>query len=343
MKGRMMKLSKLYLYLGLTLIGLLSFIPLGCCSGGPISGGLADFSDPKAPKVIDSDNIRKFSLRFKYRGGIAKPSGENAQPPFPVGDYLLEAELKGDKAHFLLSCDRQGTATPLLFQKDLPVEALLDLQGIIRKYNLPAINGSSLRNSALGTSLSFEVLYDTDERLSVYAEGGVSTLPHGWCGTDVFLEFFLKKLDTEGLLFPPLYSCIYSCSNRQNGFLYSLELETDRNLPGKQAIFKKTLPQQTADNPLGEQVVKQVAVPKEKLEAIETIIAKYRMRHWKDLPYRENLDGNTDFVSIVFNCSDGNNICLDNDQELPPEYKEAFEAVHQALTEAEKDALAQLK
>ena len=40
-----MKLSKLYLYLGLTLLGLLSFIPSGCCSSGPISGGLADFSD----------------------------------------------------------------------------------------------------------------------------------------------------------------------------------------------------------------------------------------------------------------------------------------------------------
>ncbi|SEH42081.1 hypothetical protein SAMN05216583_15016 [Selenomonas sp. KH1T6] len=338
-----MKLSKLYLYLGLTLIGLLSFIPSGCCSGGPISGGLADFSDPKAPKVIDSDNIRKFSLRFKYIGGIAKPAVENDCPPFPAGNYLLEAVRKGDTAHFMLSCDRQDTTTPLVFQKDLPVEALLDLQGIIRKYNLPAINGSSLRNSALGTSLSFEVLYDTDERLYVRAEGGVSTLPHGWCGTDVFLELFLKKLDAEGLLVPPLYSCIYSCSSRQDGFLYSLELEADRHLPGKQAIFKKTLPQQTADNPFGERVVKQVTVPKEKLEATETIIAKYRMRDWKDLPYRENLDGNTDFISIVFNCSDGNNICLDSDQELPPEYKEAFEAVHQALIEAEKDALAQLK
>ncbi len=338
-----MKLSKLYLYLGLTLIGLLSFIPSGCCSGGPISGGLADFSDPKAPKVIDSDNIRKFSLRFKYSGGIAKSAVENDFPPFPAGNYLLEAVRKGDTAHFMLSCDRQDTTTPLVFQKDLPVEALLDLQGIIRKYNLPAINGSSLRNSALGTSLSFEVLYDTDERLYVRAEGGVSPLPHGWCGTDVFLELPLKKLDAEGLLVPPLYSCIYSCSSRQDGFLYSLELEADRHLPGKQAIFKKTLPQQTADNPFGERVVKQVTVPKEKFEAIETIIAKYRMRDWKDLPYRENLDGNTDFISIVFNCSDGNNICLDSDQELPPEYKEAFEAVHQALIEAEKDALAQLK
>ena len=343
MKGRMMKLSKLYLYLGVALLGLFSFAPSGFCSDGPVDGGLDDFSNPKAPKVIHSDNIKEFRLHFTHEGGIAAASDEDALPSFPAGNYLLEAEQKGDKANFLLSCDRQGTTTPLVFQKDLPVEALLDLQGIIRKYNLPAINGSSLRNSALGTSLSFEVLYDTDERLSVYAEGGVSTLPHGWCGTDVFLEFFLKKLDTEGLLFPPLYSCIYSCSNRQNGFLYSLELETDRNLPGKQAIFKKTLPQQTADNPLGEQVVKQVAVPKEKLEAIETIIAKYRMRHWKDLPYRENLDGNTDFVSIVFNCSDGNNICLDSDQDLPPEYKEAFEAVHQALIEAEKDALTQLK
>ena len=36
--------------------------------------------------------------------------------------------------------------------------------------------------------LSFTVLYDTDDRLSVsvYAEGGASTLPHGWCGTNVY-------------------------------------------------------------------------------------------------------------------------------------------------------------
>ena len=129
-----------------------------------------------------------------------KSSDGNALPPLPAGVYLLEAERKGDKAHFLLSCDRQGTTNPLVFQKDLPAEAMLDLQKIIRKYNLPAINGSNLRNSALGTSLRFLVLYDTDEKITVYAEGGASTLPHGWCGTSVFLEFFLDKIDTEGLL-----------------------------------------------------------------------------------------------------------------------------------------------
>ena len=59
---------------------------------------------------------------------------------------------------------------------------------------------SSLRNSALGTLLIFHVHYDSGERLSVYAEGGAATLPDGWCGTEVFLEFFMEKLQAEEIL-----------------------------------------------------------------------------------------------------------------------------------------------
>ena len=212
-----MKRFRICLYLGLTLLGFFSLVPSGYPSGNPTGGGLSDCSDPKAPKVIHSDNIREFRLLFTHNGRTGTASSENALPPFPVGKYLLEAVRKGDTAHFMLSCDRRDSNAPLVFQKGLPAEALLDLQSIIRKYNLPAINGSSLRNSALGTSLRFQVLYDTDEKLSVYAEGGVSTLPHGWCGTDVFLKFFLEKLDAKDLLAPPHCSCIPSRSNIQNG------------------------------------------------------------------------------------------------------------------------------
>ena len=339
-----MKLSKPYLCLGLTLCGLLSFAPVGYCSEVPIDGGLDDLSNPKAAKVIGSDNIKEFSLRFTDEAGRGAASNDEISlPPFPAGDYLLEAVRKGEQAHFLLTCDRQNTITPLVFQKDLPAEALQDLQAIIKKYNLAAINGSDRRNSALGTSLSLKVLYDTNEKISVYAEGGASTLPQGWCGTDVFLDFFIKKLDAESLLSPSLYSCIYSRSNSENGLLYSLELETDKSLPRKQAIFKKILPRQTADNPFGEYATKCVTVSKDKLESIENIIAKYHMRNWKGLPNREKMDDNADFISIVFNYSGGDNICLDSDQELPPEYQEAFEAVHQAMTDAEKAALPQPK
>ena len=88
----------------------------------------------------------------------------------------------------------------MIFKQDLPVEALDELQAIIKKKNLAAINGSSLRNSALGTLLIFHVHYDSGERLSVYAEGGAATLPDGWCGTEVFLEFFMEKLQAEEIL-----------------------------------------------------------------------------------------------------------------------------------------------
>ena len=146
----------------------------------------------------------------------------------------------------------------------------------------------------------------------------------------------MKKLEAEDLLIPPLCSCIYSSSNSLKGFLYSLELETDRTLPRKQAIFKKRLPQPTADNPFGERVAKHITVPKEKLEVIENIIAEYRMRKWKDLPNRESIEGNTDFISIVFNYSDGNNACLNSDHDLPPEYQDAFGTMHLALAETDK-------
>ena len=331
-----MKMTHACLFLGMFLFSLPGFGACGSYSEVPMDGGLEDRSNPQAPKVIHSNTITKFSLHFAEDGNIGVPASEpkDSQPPFPAGRYTLSAERHGAQAHFLLVCDRYGTVTPLRFAKDLPASALDELQAIIQKHKLAAINGSSLRNSALGTALSFHVDYDTDETLSVYAEGGASTLPPGWCGTTVFLEFFTAKLDAGNRLIPPLRSCSYALSNSK-GLVYCLELNSEPYQDSKRAIFKETRPTQNAGQPDSEQTTKTIYVPREKLEALEEIAAKYQLWQWKDLPNREDVEDNRDFISIVFNYSGGGNICLNSDQHLPPEYEEAFAELRRTLTVTE--------
>lgn len=327
----MVRLSKRIFYLSMVLLGLFSFGSLGCCSDVPIDGGLVDLSNHRAPKVIQSNTITEFSLQFKEERSIGRESifdGKSTIASYPAGNYLLEAKRKGDTAHFYLMCDRNGAVNPLIFKKEVPMEALDELQAIIKKYNLAAINGSSLWNSALGTMLKLVVCYDSDEQLSVYAEGGVSTLPNGWCGTEVFLDFFVDKLQAGNFLVSPLYSCIYAYSNED--LVYTLELKSESTPDSKQAVLLKVL----SNSATGERVTKEISVPREKLEEIEHIVAGYQMHEWKNLPSRE--DGEiAEVISIVLNYSDGNNICLDSVQKLPPEYKEAFEAVRKALVDEE--------
>ena len=193
----MKRLFKRIFCFALAFSGLFSFCSFSDAAEIPIDGGLDDFSNPQAPKVIQSNTITEFSLQFKEDMDIDRAGTVTS---FPAGEYLLKAERKGDKARFYLIYDSQDTSKPLIFKQDLPVEALDELQAIIKKKNLAAINGSSLRNSALGTLLIFHVHYDSGERLSVYAEGGAATLPDGWCGTEVFLEFFMEKLQAEKIL-----------------------------------------------------------------------------------------------------------------------------------------------
>ncbi len=334
-----MKITHACLCLGMMLFSLPGFGACGSYSEMPIDGGLEDCSNPQAPKVIHSNTITKFSLHFAEEGLVGLPASEEktTRPPFPAGTYTLSAERQGNQSHFELICDRYGTVTPLRFAKDLPASALDELQAIIQKHNLAAINGSSLRNSALGTALSFHVDYDTDETLSVYAEGGASTLPPGWCGTTVFLEFFRAKLDAGNRLIPPLRSCSYALSN-SHGLVYCLELDSEPYQDSKRAIFKETRLAPNAGQFDSGQPTKTIYVPREKLEALEEIAAKYQLWKWKDLPHRDDDEDDRDFISIVFNYSGGGNICLDSDQELPPEYEEAFAELRRALTVTEEDA-----
>ena len=298
-------------------------------------GGLADSSDRTAPKSIKSNILNSFSLDFNEEGLHVR--SEKVAEYFPVGRYSLQAQRQGEIAHFRLSCDRRETTAPLVFEKDLDISTLDELHALLMEQNVPAVNGSSLRNSALGTFIDFNALYDSGETLSLYAEGGASTVPPGWCGTDVFVSFFLDKLDAKGKLGAPLYSIAYAISNEETGYLHEMELKSDGRLSSGQALFCSRLCQGNGQ----EEKRQEFPVPRAKLEEAERLTDAYGMRGWKKLPFSEETALDADFVSIAMNYTQGEEaVCVDNEMELPEGGWEGLKALQKFMDELESTAQA---
>ncbi|MBR2216430.1 MAG: hypothetical protein IJ849_11855 [Selenomonadaceae bacterium] len=342
-----MEIAKFALTLGLVAIGTLCVGGTAGCSsqyvekdGEVTCGGIADSSDSQAPKVIRSDNITKFSLRFLDDGATIRKEAD--QDPFPVGWYLLTAEPSAEGAVFTLTCDRKGSLTPLKFTQALPADSLKELAALIREKDLAAVNGSSKRNTALGTLIDLQVSYDSGEKITVYAEGGVSTVPYGWCGGHVFTEFFAEKLQARNRLHAPLFNCSYSRSNDKVGTVFSLKLESEPVSGTKRAILQKRIPDpdwEAALNGKGE--TKEVFVPKEKLEELEALVDEYPLKDWQDLPDKEEeRSEGEDLRSIVFNYGGvKGSLSLDSDQDLPPEGQEALNRLVTYLENLAAEAL----
>lgn len=339
-----MKLCKMGLTAGLVTLGLAcaGLCTAGCSavedgglfSSSPITcGGLTDNSDPRAPKTIQSKVLNSFSLTFLDEGLHTPPPGQ--EDHFPVGRYTLTAQRQGDRAHFSLACDRKETIAPVVFEKDLDASALDELHELLLENKVPAVNGSSLRNTALGTYINLRALYDSGETLSVYAEGGASTVPRDWCGTDVFVKFFLEKLGAKGRLAAPLYSVAYAVSNGETGYYQELELRSDGRLSSSQALFCRRFRSGS-----GQQEEKQeFPVAREKLEEAERLTDAYGMRGWKNLPFSAETSPNADFHSIALNYTYGEKaVCVDSEMALPPEGREAFTALQEFLEELAKTA-----
>ena len=68
-------------------------------------------SNPKAPKVIHSNNIKEFRLRFTYEGGITAASDEDALPSFPSCSIAVMATIY---AWTVIRICRQNARRPLM-------------------------------------------------------------------------------------------------------------------------------------------------------------------------------------------------------------------------------------
>ena len=103
----MKRLFKRIFCFALAFSGLFSFCTFSDAAEIPIDGGLDDFSNPQAPKVIQSNTITEFSLQSKEDMDIDRAGTATS---FPAGEYILKAERKGGKARFYLIYDSQDTS-----------------------------------------------------------------------------------------------------------------------------------------------------------------------------------------------------------------------------------------
>lgn len=317
------------------IVGLLSIGALASCNplepgqilgGGnaPADGGLVDCSQKDAPKTIGSETLMAFSLDFRqnYSGRVSE-----SRNPFPAGFYRLKAERRGEAAYFSLRCEREGTVLPVIIEKELPLTALDDLRLFLKEKGVESINGSCRRNSALGIFLNLKALYDSGETVTVYAEGGVSTIPYGWCGTDGFVDFFLRQMESEIMLTAPLYACDYTRKDTATGDFCQLGLcvETDKGSGG--AVFHK----RWREGKDAETREKEIFLPQENLESLERLIASLGLMDWKDLPPCEAGAAGRErrFVSIRY--LDGREANLSIAQALSPEAEAALESLWQFM------------
>ena len=185
--------------ISLALIFLVILTMTGCIKGGsgmfnlfgnkpgqvPEAGGVEDYSNPSAVKEIESDKLQEFRLRCENSMGVSVPSKDGSSAPmtYPAGYYTFEMFKKDDGAS--VTADFAGE----VFKFDVDEEELSNLAKFLKDYDVASMNGHSQRNSALGTYIDLNVLYESGEKISVYAEGGASVVPYNWDET-IYVEFF---------------------------------------------------------------------------------------------------------------------------------------------------------
>lgn len=185
--------------ISLALIFLVILTMTGCIKGGsgmfnlfgnkpgqvPEAGGVEDYSNPSAVKEIESDKLQEFRLRCENSMGVSVPSKDGSSAPmtYPAGYYTFEMFKKDDGAS--VTADFAGE----VFKFDVDEEELTNLAKFLKDPNVASMNGHSQRNSALGTHIDLEAVYESGEKISIYAEGGASVIPNNW-DERVYVEYF---------------------------------------------------------------------------------------------------------------------------------------------------------
>ena len=150
------------------------------------TGYYEDYNFKKKPKVIKSKDIISFKIDFEDGNTVDDSK-------LPYGRYYISLEKTDDIGK--LSFEFRGYGEDILIEKDLPLEVFINLQKIIEDENVEEINGYCFNNTALGYFLDLEILYESGEKITAYAEGG-SVNPPGFNGK-VLVEFFYNMVEEE--------------------------------------------------------------------------------------------------------------------------------------------------
>ncbi|NLP22119.1 MAG: hypothetical protein GX368_04785 [Erysipelotrichaceae bacterium] len=150
------------------------------------TGYYEDYNFKKKPKVIKSTDIISFKIDFEDGNTVDDSK-------LPYGRYYISLEKTDDIGK--LSFTFRGYGEVILIEKDLPLEVFINLQKIIEDENVEEINGYCFNNTALGYFLDLEILYESGEKITAYAEGG-SVNPQGFNGK-ALVEFFYNMVEEE--------------------------------------------------------------------------------------------------------------------------------------------------
>ncbi len=130
-------------------------------------GGRKDYTDPKAPKKIESTVITSFAYEF-YSGSL-----EQILYGLTYEYGGMELERVDDMGHVRVWGFRDGEE---YFKHEYitPVAAFIDLETIIEKHDLAKYNGLKEETSGVPPMLgsSFKVIYESGESIYTYNNTG---------------------------------------------------------------------------------------------------------------------------------------------------------------------------
>jgi len=157
-------------------------------------GSTHDHSSLNAPKTIRSQELTEFSAAFTT-SGTPVPDGK-AAALCPVGRYTLILKKTPKGAYYRALCDN-GTK-PIDLECTVDASALKYLQSVIAKDGLARINGFSKKNSAVGEYLDLTVRYASGEKISAYAEGGISAIAGAHWDPYLYIGAFRTIAENNG-------------------------------------------------------------------------------------------------------------------------------------------------
>ncbi len=174
-------------------------------------GGLEDYSNQSAPKVIQSKDITAFTYTFENEGVATslKSRGDyyaNVANDDPYrGRCTLQLTKNGGKADFEVSCSGERQQGAFNVKGTVGLGAFDELQAIIERENVARLNGFYRRNSALGNYFDLKINYASGESITAGGEGGISVVPDGGLPDQSFKDLFTKLVIQTGQVLPSIY------------------------------------------------------------------------------------------------------------------------------------------
>ncbi|MBR1552437.1 MAG: hypothetical protein IJ631_00325 [Schwartzia sp.] len=324
-------------------IGVLATALFGAFAGTPVcfaadadidieDGGTVDHSARHvSPVVIASRALSSFRLRFEF-GDPHWDDGLHVK--YPPGRYDLRLEkIEGGATCHLEYWTEGGPAR----KADFPVkgDALARLDALLKEHDVAQIDGHAKYNSALGSDMDLEALYESGESIHACGQGGADVTPDArYYREEWFIDFFRALGHEYGqgdLLGPPLARCSYRESGGMEGRFYELELSAQKD--GSAHLSVDFLPRNGAES-----LWREYDLPKAKMDELEAMLDRGSLADWGKAPMSEVQALDADTAYIVFGYADGREVSLADNRALPKEAFAAMRKVREFLEALDTDA-----